>query len=113
MKNSMKSLLFKTRNSQPVDRPMPSLALCIVMDVIGYASFAVPVLGEFLDVLWAPVSAAIYMSMFGGVKGIFGGIFNFLEELLPFTDFIPTFTITWFIQYSRRKKPAQFTIIPR
>jgi hypothetical protein len=46
----------------------------------------------------------IYWRTFGGFKGFFGGGLNFLEELLPGTDIIPTFTITWFIQYSRRKK---------
>ncbi|HEY0067538.1 MAG TPA: hypothetical protein VGB46_09245 [Flavisolibacter sp.] len=107
----MKSLLFKKRSQPAEPRPMPSLALCIVMDLLGFATLGVPILGEFLDVLWAPLSAAIYMRMFGGVKGMVGGAFNFLEEILPFTDIIPTFTITWFIQYSRRKKNT-YTIYP-
>ena len=32
----------------------------------------------------------------GGWKGAFGGIFNFIEELMPGMDFIPTFTIMYF-----------------
>jgi hypothetical protein len=44
------------------------------------------------------------MRTFGGFKGIFGGGFAFLEELLPGTDIIPTFTISWFIRYARRQK---------
>lgn len=87
-------------------RPLPSLATCIVMDLIGMASYAVPVLGEVIDLVWAPVSAAIYMKMFGFKKGFFGGIFQFVEELLPGFDIIPTFTITWFIQYAKRNKEA-------
>lgn len=87
-------------------RPLPSLAVCIVMDLIGYASFAVPVLGELLDLAWAPLSALIYMKLFGFKKGFIGGVFNFVEELLPGLDIIPTFTITWFIQYARRNKEA-------
>ena len=77
----------------------PSLLLCIVMDVIGYASFAIPGLGELSDVVFAPVSALIFYKMFGGWKGGFGGIFNFAEEILPFSDFIPSFTIMWVWQY--------------
>ncbi len=67
------------------------------MDVLGYATYAIPLLGEFADILWAPVSALIFYRTFGGIKGAFGGVFNFIEELLPGLDFIPSFTITWFI----------------
>jgi hypothetical protein len=81
-----------------------SLAFCILMDFIGYASYAVPFLGEFADILWAPVSALIFYRTFGGWKGAFGGVFNFVEELLPGLDFIPTFTITWVVNYFGRKK---------
>lgn len=76
----------------------PSLAFCIVMDLLGYATFALPFFGEFLDILWAPISAMIFYRTFGGWKGAFGGIFNFIEEILPGLDFIPTFTLTWMWQ---------------
>jgi hypothetical protein len=42
--------------------------------------------------------------MFGFNKGFFGGIFSFIEELIPGIDFIPTFTIMWLIQYAKRRK---------
>lgn len=76
----------------------PSLLICLLMDLIGYASYAVPVLGEFGDLLWAPISAIIFYRMFGGWKGAFGGLFNFVEEILPGLDFIPSFTIMWIWQ---------------
>jgi hypothetical protein len=60
-----------------------------------------PGLGEFTDIIWAPVSAIIFYKTFGGWKGAFGSIFNFIEEILPGTDFIPSFTIMWFIKYYR------------
>lgn len=107
----MKRLFSKKSNHPVQQKPLPSLAACIVMDIIGYASFGIPVLGEFLDILWAPVSAVIFWRMFGGAKGVFGGAFNFIEELMPGLDFIPTFTITWFIQYSKRKKTS-YTLQP-
>ena len=85
----------------------PSLVFCIAMDLVGYASFALPVLGEFSDVVWAPVSAFIFFKTFGGWQGILGGAFNFVEEALPFLDFIPSFTIAWFVQRSRQLKAGQ------
>ena len=82
-------------------KPLPSLPACILMDVIGSAVIVVPVLGE---LIWAPISALIFWRMFGFNKGFLGGIFSFIEELIPGIDFIPTFTIMWFIQYAKRKK---------
>lgn len=65
------------------------------MDAVGYASYALPFLGEFADIIWAPISALIFFRTFGGWKGAFGSLFNFAEELLPGLDFIPSFTIMW------------------
>jgi hypothetical protein len=100
----MKSLFRKREATVIRQKPLPSLAACILMDFIGYATYGIPFFGEFLDILWAPISAIIFWRMFGGVKGIFGGAFNFFEELMPGLDFIPTFTISWFIQYFKRNK---------
>jgi hypothetical protein len=86
-------------------KQQPSLLLCIIMDVIGYASFALPGLGELSDVIWAPISAFVFYKTFGGTKGAFGAIFNFAEEILPFTDFIPSFTIMWIWQYFTKQQP--------
>ena len=72
------------------------------MDLIGYATYAVPLLGEFGDIIWAPISALIFYKTFGGWKGAFGGMFNFIEELLPGFDFIPSFTIMWFMQHAKK-----------
>ena len=81
----------------------PSLVFCILMDVVGYSTYAIPGLGEFADILWAPISSIIFMTTFGGTKGVLGGIGNFMEEILPGTDFIPSFTIMWFIQNIQKK----------
>ena len=77
------------------------------MDLIGCSSFLIPGLGELIDVVWAPVSASIFLMTFGK-KAAFGAAFNFVEELLPGTDFIPTFTIAWFARYlsSRKQQPV-------
>jgi hypothetical protein len=76
------------------------------MDLIGYATYAIPFLGEFADIIWAPISAIIFFITFGGWKGVLGGIGNFIEEILPGTDFIPSFTIMWFLQNYRRKNAS-------
>ncbi len=89
------------------NRQLPSLLACIVMDLIGYASYGIPVIGELADIIWAPISAIIFFIMFRGWKGAFGGLFNFAEELLPGLDFIPTFTITWVWQYFTRSQKVE------
>ena len=104
----MKKLFWK-KQAVVLSKPqkLPSLAACLVMDFLGYATYAVPFFGEFLDLLWAPISAIIFFRMFGGAKGFFGGAFAFFEELMPGLDFIPTFTITWVLQYFRRGRVVQ------
>lgn len=88
-------------------KAIPALPLCILLDFIGYASFSIPVLGEFTDLVWAPVSAVIFYRLFGGKMGVFGGGLSFLEELLPFTDFIPTFTLAWAFRYFGKSSSKQ------
>lgn len=79
-----------------------SLFLCIAMDLVGYATYTIPVLGELADIVWAPISAIIFFKLFGGWKGAVGGVFNFVEEFLPGLDFIPSFTLMWLWQQFKR-----------
>lgn len=85
-------------------KPLPSLLACLLFDFIGYATYALPFFGEFLDLVWAPVSAILFWNLFGFRKGFFGGVFSFIEELMPGLDFIPTFTINWLLVYFKRNK---------
>src|SRR5438270_13166699 len=84
-------------------KPMPSLLACLLLDAIGSAVILIPVAGE---IIWAPISAFLYWRMFGFRKGFFGGVFSFVEELIPGLDFIPTFTISWALLYFKRNKEA-------
>ncbi len=77
---------------------LPNFSLCIILDIIGCSSYMLPVLGEFTDVIWAPLSGIVFFSLFGKRLGVLGGMFSFVEELLPGMDFIPTFTIAWYIR---------------
>jgi hypothetical protein len=63
------------------------------MDIIGAATYFLPGLGEWFDFLWAPFSAFVFYRSFGGKFGRIGGLVSFAEEILPFTDVFPTFTL--------------------
>jgi hypothetical protein len=93
-----------------MNRKQPSLLLCIIMDAIGCISYVIPGVGELTDIVWAPVSGIIFFIMFGGWKGALGGLFDFTEEILPGTDFIPTFTIAWVWKYLVNRKRNITTI---
>mmetsp|Transcript_19883 Transcript_19883/g.59205 ORF Transcript_19883/g.59205 Transcript_19883/m.59205 type:complete len:200 (-) Transcript_19883:13-612(-) len=68
------------------------LAGCIVLDLLGDSSELIPFLGEFTDVGFAPAEAALLKALFNS-NAI--AAFGFAEEILPFTDVIPTFTLSW------------------
>ena len=88
------------------DKKQKQLMLSLLFDAIGMFSYALPFLGEFADFAWAPISGFILARMYRGTVGTVGGIISFLEELFPFTDILPTFTLTWIYTYyfSKEKK---------
>ena len=75
------------------------LALSILFDAIGMLSFTVPFIGEFSDVIWAPIAALLMTRMYKGMTGKVAGVFALFEELTIGLDFIPTFTLTWLYHY--------------
>ncbi len=80
------------------------LLLGILFDAIGYVSFFIPLVGEFSDIIWAPVSGWLMMKMYKGKPGKIAGYIAFVEELLPFVDVVPTFTLMWFYTYVFKTK---------
>ncbi len=80
-----------------MDNKYRKLTKCLILDAIGMASMAIPVIGPFLDMIWAPIAASISYKMFGEKRGKFTSLITFVEELLPVTDVIPSFTIFWFL----------------
>lgn len=80
------------------------LILGLLFDGIGMLSFSIPLIGEFSDVIWAPLAGFLMTRMYKGRIGKVAGIIEFLEEIIPFTDVIPTFTLTWIYTYLIRKK---------
>lgn len=75
------------------------LVLSLLFDAMGMMSFSIPFIGEFADVIWAPISGFIMVWMYKGTMGKVAGVVSFLEEILPATDIIPSFTIMWFYTY--------------
>lgn len=80
------------------------LFLGLLFDAVGMLSFAVPGVGEFSDVIWAPVSGWLMTRMYKGRIGKTAGAITFVEELMPGMDIIPTFTITWLYAYVINKE---------
>lgn len=81
------------------------LLLGLIFDGVGMLSFAIPFIGEFSDVVWAPLSAFIIYKMYGGILGKGVGIISFIEEMgILGTDILPTFTITWIYKYLIKKE---------
>jgi hypothetical protein len=67
-------------------------------------SFTIPGIGEFTDVVWAPVSYWLMTRLYKGTPGQIAGIVSFVEEALPGVDFIPSFTLMWFYETFIHKK---------
>ncbi|OXG02761.1 hypothetical protein BC749_102326 [Flavobacterium araucananum] len=85
------------------DDRVRKLLVGVLLDGIGMISFTIPLLGEFSDVIWAPIAAFIMTRMYKGRVGRVASVLTFVEEILPFTDVIPSFTLTWFYTYYFQK----------
>ena len=83
----------------------------IFYDLIGMSTMFIPIVGPFLDIVWAPIAAKKMSELYEGNSGKIAAVIVFLEEILPF-DFVPTFTIMWLYTYvfSSEKQPVVQTI---
>lgn len=80
------------------------LALSILFDAMGYISFFIPGIGEFSDIIWAPVSAYLMTKLYKGKAGKIAAAVSFIEEAMPGLDVIPTFTLMWLYSYVFKSK---------
>ncbi|SKB33882.1 hypothetical protein SAMN05660776_0527 [Salegentibacter holothuriorum] len=71
----------------------------LVYDALGMVTMAIPLVGPFLDLLWAPYAARKMGEMYPGKKGKVASVLVFIEEILPGTDIIPTFTLMYFYTF--------------
>ncbi|MEX0288679.1 MAG: hypothetical protein AB3N14_06175 [Flavobacteriaceae bacterium] len=76
-----------------------NLFLGLLFDALGMVSFLIPGIGEFSDVIWAPIAGWLMTRLYKGKVGQAAGFITFIEELVPGLDVIPTFTIMWFYTY--------------
>lgn len=83
----------------------------LVYDAIGMATYAVPLVGPFLDLIWAPYAAKRMSEMYPGKKGKIASAIVFLEEILPGTDVIPTFTLMWLYTFVWKKEKTGKEVI--
>ena len=81
----------------------------LLLDGVGYLSFIIPGLGEFIDFAWAPASAYIMTKLYQGRKGKIAGAVSFLEEIMPGMDVVPTFTLMWLYTYvfNKNEEPVE------
>lgn len=86
--------------------PLLKLLISIMLDLVGMASYLVPVFGELTDGIYAPLYGLwIGMAYENVPMGIFGG----LEEILPFSDAIPTATGTHIYRFIKERKAQKVT----
>ena len=86
------------------------LVKSLLYDAVGMATMAIPLVGPFLDMVWAPVAARKMSRMYPGTKGKLASAIVFLEEILPFSDVIPTFTLMWIYTYVFKKQQDEVII---
>ena len=80
----------------PKSLDFTKLFLCIIIDIVGSANEAIPLVGELVDIVYAPIAALLLRQLFAGSNIVF--LLEFTEEILPFTDVLPLATICWVVE---------------
>ncbi|SHI75302.1 hypothetical protein SAMN04488096_104107 [Mesonia phycicola] len=83
------------------------LLKAVIYDGIGMLSSFIPVVGPFLDIAWAPFAAKKMQEMYPSKKGKIASVLVFIEEILPFTDIVPTFTLMWLYYFVWKKNEIE------
>ncbi|KAL7578744.1 hypothetical protein ACA910_015977 [Epithemia clementina (nom. ined.)] len=83
------------------------LLFSLWIDFVGSASYLLPLVGEGLDVFWAPIQTTLIMALYcppasGRTAFPFFLLpyLSFIEEILPFTDIVPTATMGWLGEFA-------------
>jgi len=83
----------------------------LAYDLAGMATVAIPLIGPFLDIIWAPYAAKKMREMYPGRNGKLASVLVFIEEILPGTDIIPSFTLMYLYTYVWKKEPLNPQVI--
>lgn len=100
----MTNELYLNKTKKKTTRKIQKLIISLFFDAVGMLSYIIPGAGEFIDIVWAPISGFLLTKMYKGNTGKVAGIISFIEESIPGLDFIPTFTLTWLYTYVLNKK---------
>ena len=74
---------------------MPKLFACVLVDLIGMASSAIPFIGGITDLIIAPATGLFIKWSFPNRNAM--AVIGVIEELL-FFDIVPSATIAWFVE---------------
>jgi hypothetical protein len=78
--------------------PWSRLVVSLTVDALGSATYLVPAVGELGDLAWAPLQTCLIMAMYNTTSPQLKYL-SFAEEILPFTDIVPTATLGWLSQH--------------
>jgi hypothetical protein len=81
------------------------LLVSLIIDALGSSSYLLPLVGEAIDVAWAPLQTILIMAMYDSVSPNLKYV-SFIEELLPLTDVLPSATIGWLTEFGPQLFPA-------
>ena len=70
------------------------LVASLVIDFIGSCSYLIPGAGEAFDIFWAPLQTICITAMYDKANPYIKYV-SFAEEMLPFTDALPTACLGW------------------
>lgn len=75
------------------------LVVSLLIDLVGSSSYLLPVVGEGLDIVWAPIQTIFIMALYDSITPNLKYV-SFIEEILPFTDIVPTATIGFLCEFA-------------
>lgn len=95
-----------------VVRKLSHLVASLFIDGLGALSYIIPGFAETFDIVMAP---SLALAIYAIYQTKSGAIFGFVEEILPFTDFVPTATTIWVKRYviNKEKTYAEFETVLR
>ena len=106
--NAGQQLLYQTgprpspvalaRTVMPSDM-VGKLIVSLLIDFIGSSSYLLPFVGEGFDLAWAPIQTIFIMALYEESMPSLKYV-SFLEEILPFTDLLPSGTLGWVREFS-------------
>ncbi len=83
------------------EKKRKDLMASLAIDALGMASYLIPALGEAADLVIAPIVSILIYAVH---RTTLGAVAGFLEEIIPFTDVIPSATIIWFYRYFLKRQ---------